>query len=106
MDSYTKDRYNKRNMYQRTGLSNGEHTVRIEVTGLKNPSAVNSYLNIDYIEIVNEASPVTKIVEENNKDVKYTGSWTSWTDSGHSSKTTKYSNGVNNSIEYTSMEQE
>ena len=35
-DSYTKDRYNKRNMYQRTGLSNGEHTVRIEVTGLKN----------------------------------------------------------------------
>ena len=100
-DSYTKDRYNKRNMYQRTGLSNGEHTVRIEVTGLKNPSAVNSYLNIDYIEIVNESSPATKLVEENSKDVKYTGSWTSWTDSGHSGKTTKYSNGVNNSIEYT-----
>ena len=47
-------------MYQRTGLSNGEHTGRIEVTGLKNPSAVNSYLNIDYIEIVNESSPEGK----------------------------------------------
>ena len=42
------------------------------------------------------------LVEESSKDVKYTRDHGQvGTDGGHSGKTTKYSNGVNNSIEYT-----
>ena len=37
---------------EKTGLSPGDHTVAIEVSGQKNPQSKGYYINIDAFEVV------------------------------------------------------
>lgn len=41
-------------LYSIKGLANGEHFIRIEVTGAKAPDAKNSYIVIDYLRVIAE----------------------------------------------------
>lgn len=101
IDTYTLDRIYKNNIFQRTNLSNGTHTVKVEVTGMKNPAATDVYINFDAIEIIGTQSPPTKLVEDTDQNIKYSGTWTNWYHQSHSGGYTRYSNVPNNSIEYT-----
>ncbi|MBI5233424.1 MAG: hypothetical protein HY880_03640 [Deltaproteobacteria bacterium] len=51
VDLYSATSQVKQVVYQITGLASGNHTIKIEVTGTKNASATNTYIDIDAFEI-------------------------------------------------------
>ncbi|WP_185966931.1 hypothetical protein, partial [Clostridium sp. HBUAS56017] len=68
------------------------HTVIIEVTGQKNASASDSYINLDAFDIIdgNITTPPTATntrVEENNANLKYSTGWGSSSGSSNSGNT-------------------
>lgn len=85
-------------IYSKSGLSNGEHTVKIEVLGQKCNSSTGTYISVDRVVVSTVLSAGT--YEETDRGINYVGSWSTSTLAGHSGGTAKYSSTKGNSIEF------
>ena len=52
MDQYSKSPVFKSNSFSKTGLTDGVHTVKIEVLNEKRNEALGTYIAIDYIKVL------------------------------------------------------
>jgi beta-galactosidase GanA len=59
VDLYTPIRDGNQLVYSKLGLTNGQHTVTIRVTGAKNPNSIGNYFVLDRIEAIMPADPVS-----------------------------------------------
>ena len=59
-------------VFTRTGLSDADHTLRIEVTGNRNSAASDALVHLDAFDVT---TPGTR-VEEGAPSIVYSGSWT------------------------------
>jgi hypothetical protein len=64
-------------VFTATALASGPHVLRIDVTGLKNGSAIGGFVVIDAVDVVlpSPAPPVSR-VEQTHPSVTFTGGWT------------------------------
>ena len=76
-----------------TGLSSGTHTIKVVVTGSKNPGATDSYITVD-------AFIVGTSRNDNDPAVAYTGAWTPGTVTGLWQTDEHYSNITGNSFTF------
>ena len=53
VDTYSSSTVYKKLFLEKTGLTNGKHTVKIEVSGSKNASSKGTYIHIDKLDILN-----------------------------------------------------
>jgi hypothetical protein len=66
-------------IFARSGLSAGRHTLRINVTGARNPSATNGYVTVDAFDVAwLPSAPTITRVQETDPAITYTTSppWT------------------------------
>ena len=100
----SKANYNKA-VYTKTGLTEGKHTVKIEVTGEKVASATGANVSIDRVVIKDKKSEIKVLqpgsYEETDAGLIYTGNWNNHSDSRHSGGTMKYSANRGNAVEFT-----
>ena len=73
-------------LFQTSGLTNGQHTLKIVKTGTKNLSATGTAINLDGIQV----NPPLWKYEEQNAGITYTGSWQTFATSSNSGGTAKY----------------
>ena len=80
VDTYSPTEEVKAVIYSADGLSYGNHTLWIEVTGLKNPASWDSIIVVDAFDVAPSLPPPTfrsgKRVEETGASVGYTSGWT------------------------------
>lgn len=53
VDTYSSITQFNKLLFQKTNLSSGNHTIKIEVTNTKNPSAAASFISVDSFEVLN-----------------------------------------------------
>jgi beta-galactosidase len=68
VDCYTASRQDQVVLYNSGTLSPGQHTLKIRVTGTKNASSTNYYINPDRVDITNETVAPTFIYGDVNGD--------------------------------------
>ncbi len=103
VDTYSASEVFQKIVYSKNDLAYGTHTVKIEVTSSKNPSAKNIVQAFDYIEILNSQAltPLTAgKYEETNTNIKFTGNWLKDTNSAYSGGSVLYSNTAGNAVEF------
>ena len=90
VNTYSASTVNQKLFFEKTGLTNDTHTVRIEVTGMGN----GSYINIDKLDIIggNLIPVAINTYEENNSLIKYSGNWSSEASTSYSGGNSKFSN--------------
>ncbi|MBD7910187.1 hypothetical protein H9661_02350, partial [Clostridium sp. Sa3CVN1] len=42
----------KQLVFEKTGLSSGEHTIKVQVSGSKNTAATSIYFVLDYLQVL------------------------------------------------------
>ncbi|MGG1516116.1 alpha-L-fucosidase [Paenibacillus oryzisoli] len=89
--------------YETTSLTNTAHTIKMVVTGTKNPSSSGYNVNLDLFEYsVNPpAQPSDTIVDDTNAGITYTGAWNHISRSTSYDGTISYSSTLNDAAEYT-----
>ena len=103
VDTYSSSKVYQKLFYETNSLSDGYHTVKIEVSGKKNPKSTNTFINFDKVSIINGTlAPVQTInsYEENNSLIKYNGYWNTDNNTANSNLYAKYSNATGNSITF------
>jgi hypothetical protein len=64
-------------VFTASGLTEGAHTLTVEVTGQRNPSAIDSLVVVDAFDVgLSPSAPSITRVQETNAAVTYTGPWT------------------------------
>lgn len=88
-DIYSSSLVFKSKVFSITNLTNGDHTIQINVTGTKNASSSNSYIELDYLEYITpynssllNASKIKLDTQQQTLDLSFTS--LSDTVSGHS----------------------
>ncbi len=71
VDSFSNSEWVQPTTFRKTGLSPGNHTLTIEATGRKNPSATNSYVVVDAFDLV----PSPTVVENQQPG---SANWQMW----------------------------
>jgi uncharacterized protein YjdB len=61
VDFYSATRQNFAMVFASAGLSPGQHTIKIRVTGTKNPAATGAYAILDYVAIHTGTASVTSV---------------------------------------------
>ena len=93
IDLYSSGTVRQELVFMDNDLTYGEHTIRIVVTGEKNPLAKDAYVDIDAFEV---RTPFKNVQESKLDDrdaaVSYTGSWTQDPIDGAWQDTFSYSN--------------
>jgi len=74
-------------VFTASGLGPGVHSIRIERTGLKNPSALGTYMCLDAFGVF-----ATDTFEDNSPAISYTTTWSVSTNPSHSGGTLRYTN--------------
>jgi hypothetical protein len=76
VDTYSPTEDLQRALFTATGLTDGPHTLMIEVTGRRNPSATDSLVIVDAFDLTlsPSAPPVTRR-EEADPSATYAGTW-------------------------------
>jgi beta-galactosidase GanA len=67
VDLYSATKQNQYVAYQASGLSSGPHTLRIVVTGAKNPAAAGTFVTVDAIDVATgtqSAAPVYTVPQQ------------------------------------------
>ncbi|WP_135554690.1 alpha-L-fucosidase [Paenibacillus cymbidii] len=103
-DSYAAQQKFDVTAYETTSLADGPHTIKMVVTGAKNPNAANNYVNLDLFEYAKQRPPITPIdtsVDDTNAGIVYTGAWSHISRSSSYEGTISYSNTLNAQAEYT-----
>src|SRR5687767_190886 len=63
-------------VFEATGLASGSHTLRIEVTGLKNAAASAAFVFVDAFDVVlPEPAPVVTRIQQTDSSVTYDANW-------------------------------
>ena len=98
VDTYSSTTVNQKLFFQKTGLTRGEHTVKIEVTN----TGIGKHINIDKIDIIGGSLiPIINNYEENNPLINYSGNWISESSPSYSGGSSKYSNEKDAFINFT-----
>jgi hypothetical protein len=64
-------------VFAATDLASGAHVLRIESTGLRNPSSIGSTVVVDAMDVVSPSPvPAVSRAEQTNESVVFTGTWT------------------------------
>jgi hypothetical protein len=73
VDLYAATDQMRATVFSATGLGSGSHTLRIDVTGLRNPASANSWVAIDAFDVVLPLpQPVITRVQQTDASVTYT----------------------------------
>jgi hypothetical protein len=77
VDLYSPTEHLRVPVFTATGLATGPHVLRIDVTGLKNGSAIGGFVVIDAVDVVlpSPAPPVSR-KDQTHPSVTFTGGWT------------------------------
>jgi hypothetical protein len=63
-------------VFTATGLTDGSHTLTIEVTGLKNAASTYTFIVVDAFDVTTSSSATTATrVEDTNPSIAYTAGW-------------------------------
>ncbi|SCN25713.1 PEGA domain protein [Clostridium sp. N3C] len=93
VDMYSSSLGFQKTVFEKTDLTNGTHTLRVEYTGLKNANSKETYIMIDAFDIINgnivNSSTINRI-EENNENISYSSNWESESLSKFSGGAEKY----------------
>ena len=76
VDLYSSRTKHQQKVWTVSGLPSGPHTVRIEWTGTKNPSATNSYVTLDAVDVVGTLTQAPTRYEEKSALLYYSVPWT------------------------------
>jgi subtilisin family serine protease len=87
-------------VFEKQGLPQGIHTIKIVNSGKKNPSAKNTYINLDAFDFFANPDPIITLFEDNDPNISYTGSWLIMNSSSFSGKSIHYSNALNSVIDF------
>ena len=88
VDLYSPSIQFKQVLFQRSGLSAGEHTIKIVRSGTKNSSSTGTVQRLDAFVVLPPAVGLGTY-EESDPAIAYTGTWTSTTASGDSGGASK-----------------
>jgi hypothetical protein len=88
VDLYAATTAYKQKVWSATGLTPGQHTLRIEWTGTKNTAATAANVGIDAVDIVGR--PTLAHYEQTATDLRFEGSWLTGTSSSYSGASYKY----------------
>ena len=102
-DAYSVNEVLKKEMFSKTDLKLGYHSVRIEVTPNKNQYSYGYNQAFDYIEILNNDTSTLTVgkFEEDNSKIKFNGNWLSDSNKSYSGGSVKYSETPGDSIDFT-----
>jgi len=102
IDAYNPTTQTQQTLYENKALANKEHTVRIAMTGTKNPKASLYFIDLDRFDIVGTAvAPAPTSYEDSSPFIKYIGtSWTSASSSTFSGGAIKYASKAGSYIEF------
>ncbi|UJF32791.1 hypothetical protein [Paenibacillus hexagrammi] len=78
IDTYSSEAKFNQLLYQTSNLTNGIHTIKVERSGKKNTASSGTNLPIDYFITDGAAS---KISDDKDASVQYTGTWTTYSNS-------------------------
>jgi cell wall-associated NlpC family hydrolase/N-acetylmuramoyl-L-alanine amidase len=100
VDLYSATYLHKQVVYNTAVLPDGPHTVTIEWTGAKNPSATNALVGVDAIDIMGALTdgtttppgPTLTRYEETDPKVGYIGSWSTTSNAAASAGDCAYAN--------------
>jgi hypothetical protein len=99
VDPYSATTAYRQPVFTASGLFNTEHTIRVVVTGDKNPLSTNTYIDIDAFDVVDGAGATTRY---ENIDVQWVGNWKDWNfDPNYSGYRTRYVNETGASAMFT-----
>ena len=88
-------------LYKSDTLTAGTHTVKIVLTGTKNPASSNIQVDIDKIVIKNEAPTLSAgTYQENHAGLTYKGSWSTRSSSNYDNGSLKLGATKGSSIEF------
>jgi len=99
IDCYSKIRISQQ-LFTKTGLSNGNHTIKVVLKGLKNPASSNINLVHDYFATVESPSSPTAM-DDASASMKYTGNWVTDVNAMYYKSTCHVSNTENAYVEAT-----
>lgn len=88
VDLYAATTLYKQKVFSVSGLSNTRHTIKIEWTGTRNSQATNHYINVDALDLVGNFS--ARRIDQPEKLLYYTGSWTPGSSTLYSGGTYSY----------------
>lgn len=91
-DMYSPSTVTKKVVFEKNGLSNTTHTVKVEYTGTKSTSSQGTIIMVDAFEIVNGSIVEANRVEDSSNFIAYSGNWASQSNNSFSGKTVKYIN--------------
>ncbi|TYQ12671.1 UNVERIFIED_CONTAM: Subtilisin-like serine proteases [Acetivibrio alkalicellulosi] len=86
-------------VYDIQGLSPGVHTMKIEVTGTKNPESNNVRVSVDAFVVSNIPAYITIIEEDSNK-IQFNKNWVTHSNPKHSGGTMRYSQDTGAYVEF------
>ncbi|MFD2115593.1 InlB B-repeat-containing protein [Paenibacillus yanchengensis] len=75
IDTYATVKLYEKVLFNKSDLENGEHTIKIEVTGEKNKNAVDAFIVVDGFEVSSPTSAMLVNNEWSYKDNHYTWDW-------------------------------
>ncbi|WP_230322617.1 cohesin domain-containing protein, partial [Turicibacter sanguinis] len=104
VDQYSKVSNPNKLVYSKEGLTNGEHTVKIVVLGTKSDESKGKKVTLDKV-VIKKTDVVIPVLpvgthEETHKDIVYTGSWTSISNSQYSDGAVLASEDKGDTIEF------
>lgn len=88
IDYYSANTAFQQTLFEKSGLVDGLHTLKIVQTGQKNTSAIGTNINIDYFSIDYDLNSGLT----NASDVSYHGSWETFINPANRGGTARYSN--------------
>ncbi|MBA2943075.1 hypothetical protein HZF08_32935 [Paenibacillus sp. CGMCC 1.16610] len=91
IDTYAASKQYQQVLYSKSGLTPGTHTIKVVVTGTKNPSSGDTVLVVDAFEYTSlTGSSIT--VDDKDTAIVYSPHWSDYSDGGDYSGTEKYAN--------------
>ncbi len=95
VDLYSSSSQLQQVIYADTGLSIGQHTIKIVCTGNENPNSTASFIDIDAFDVANP------VVDDTSSSIAYGGSWQIGQWSGYYNNTAHYTANAGDSAQYT-----
>ena len=97
IDYYSPNTVYQQRLFQKSGLSNSLHTIKVVRTGTKNSNASSTSISLDFIEVGNSLGSFN----DANALVKYSGRWSNFSDPNNLGGTAKYSDDPNSFVSMT-----
>ena len=84
-------------VYSKTGLSSGNHTIRIVARSDVNPNAVGNFVEVDALEPTITAGAK---IDDRNPEIGYSSGWSTFTSTGYYLGTTTFSTTAGSQAQY------